>query len=147
MREAEPDVPVTVTEYVPAGVPVVAAGVVLEPPQPAWNRIKAKKPISMPVVRISRLRDPPTFRPSKAIAAIGNQVAYRSPPDREFGAKAVVVGGRAVVLTFRTLLCAPAVKLGTGLLVNAQVVAAGKPEVQDKDTLLGNAPAGVTVTV
>ena len=126
---------------------MVAAGVVLEPPQPAWNRIKAKKPISMPVVRISRLRDPPTFRPSKAIAAIGNQVAYRSPPDREFGAKAVVVGGRAVVLTFRTLLCAPAVKLGTGLLVKAQVVAAGKPEVQDNDTLLGNAPAGVSVTV
>jgi hypothetical protein len=126
---------------------VVAAGVVLEPPQPAWNRIEAKKPISKLVVRIRRLRDPPTFRPSKAIAPIGNQVAYGSPPDREFGAKAAVVGGRAVVLTFRTLLCAPAVKLGTGLLVNAQVVAAGKPEVQDNDTLLGNDPAGVTVTV
>jgi hypothetical protein len=126
---------------------VVAAGVLLDPPQPAWKRIKAKKPIRILVVRISRLRDPPTFRPSKAIAPIGNQVAYDSPPDREIGAKAVVVGGRAVVLTFRTLLCAPTVKLGMGLLVNSQVVAAGKPEVQDKDTLLGNAPAGVTVTV
>ena len=123
---------------------MVAAGVVLEPPQPAWNSIKAKKQISKLVVRISRLRDPPTFRPSKAIAPIGNQVAYDSPPDRDFAA---VVGGRAVVLTFRTLLCAPAVKLGTGLLVKAQVVAAGKPEVQDNDTLLGNAPAGVSVTV
>jgi len=147
VRDAEPDVPVTVTEYVPAAVPVVAAGVLLELPQPAWNRIKEKKPTSKLIVRISRLRDPPTFRPSKAMAPIGNQMAYGSPPDREFGAKAAVVGGRAVVLTFRTLLCAPAVKLGTGLLVNAQVVAAGKPEVQDKDTLLGNAPEGVTVTV
>ena len=126
---------------------MVAAGVLLDPPQPAWKKIKAKKQISKLIVRISRLRGPPTFRPSKAIAPIGNQVAYGSPPDREFGAKAAVVGGRAVELTFRTLLCAPAVKLGTGLLVNAQVVAAGKPEVQDRDTLLGNAPAGVTVTV
>ena len=32
-------------------------------------------------------------------------------------------------------------------MVNAQAVAAGKPELQDKDTLLGNAPTGVTVTV
>jgi hypothetical protein len=78
---------------------------------------------------------------------MGKKVAYDGPPDRGFDAKAAVVGGRAVVLTFRTLLCGPLVKLGTGLLVNAQLVAAGKPEVQDNDTLLGNAPTGVTVTV
>jgi len=72
---------------------------------------------------------------------MGKKVAYDGPPDRGFGAKA------AVVLTLSTLLCGPLVKLGTGLLVNAQLVAAGKPEVQDNDTLLGNAPTGVTVTV
>ncbi len=127
---------------------MVAAGVlVLEPPQPAWNRIRAKKPISKLLVRISRLRDPPTLRPRSAIAHMGKKVAYDGPPDRGFGAKAAVVGGRAVVLTLSTLLCGPLVKLGTGLLVNAQLVAAGKPEVQDNDTLLGNAPTGVTVTV
>ena len=35
VREAEPDVPVTVMVYFPAGVPPVGVGVVLEPPQPA----------------------------------------------------------------------------------------------------------------
>ena len=127
---------------------MVAGGVgLLEPPQPAWNRIRAKKPISKAPARIMRLREAPTLKPSNAIAPIGHQVAYDGPPDRGFGAKAAVVGGRADVLTLSTLLCGPLLKLGTGLLVNAQAVAAGKPELQDKDTLLGNAPTGVTVTV
>ena len=77
------------------------------------------------------------------LAVLAAQLAGRAR-----GAVARVrVGGRAVVLTLSTLLCGPLVKLGTGLLVNAQLVAAGKPEVQDNDTLLGNAPTGVTVTV
>ena len=127
---------------------MVAVGVVLlEPPQPAWNRIRVKNPPNKTPIRIMRLRDALTLRPSNAIAPIGHQVAYDSSPDRGFGAKAAVVGGRAVVLTLSTLLCGPLLKLGTGLLVNAQAVAAGKPELQDNDTLLGNAPTGVTVTV
>ena len=77
----------------------------------------------------------------------GNQVAYRGTPDTPPGANRAAAGsGRAVVLIFSARLCAPLFRLGMGLLVNAQEVAAGKPEVQDSDTLLGNAPVGVTVT-
>ena len=51
-----------------------------------------------------------------------------------------------MVLMFSARLCAPLFRLGMGLLVNAHAVAAGNPEVQESDTLLGNAAVGVTVT-
>jgi hypothetical protein len=76
----------------------------------------------------------------------GNQAAYSGAPEAPPGAKLAVGFGRTVVLMFNARLCAPLFRLGMGLLVNAQAVAAGKPDVQDSDTLLGNAVVGVTVT-
>ena len=146
VREADPDVPVTVMVYFPAGVPPVGGGVLLEPPQPAWNRIRAKNPPSKTPVRSSRLRNPPTLKPSNAMPHTGNHAAYSGAPDAPPGARLAVGFGRAVVLMFNARLCGPLFRLGMGLLVNAQAVAAGKPEVQDNDTLLGNAVVGVTVT-
>lgn len=146
---AEPDVPVTVMVYVPAGVPPVVVVGLLEPPHPAWNRIRAKNPSSKTPVSMSRLRDafPPTLRPRNAMPQSGNQVAYRGTPDTPPGANRADAGsGRAVVLIFNARLCAPLFRLGMGLLVNAHAVAAGRPEVHDSETLLGNAPLGVTVT-
>ena len=78
---------------------------------------------------------------------IGNQAAYSGTPDRPPGANFAAGSGRAVVLMFKARLCAPVLRLGMGLLVNAHAAAVGKPDVQDRDTLLGNAPVGVAVTV
>jgi hypothetical protein len=79
----------------------------------------------------------------------GNQAAYRGAPDRPpgTGANLAAGSGRAVVLMFKARLCAPVLRLGMGLLVNAHAAAVGTPDVQDRDTLLGNAPVGVAVTV
>src|SRR5207237_2668486 len=128
VREADPDVPVTVMVYFPAGVPPGGGGLFQEPPQPAWNRIRAKNPPSKTPVRSSRLRNPPTLKPSNAMPHTGNHAAYSGAPDAPPGARLAVGFGRAVVLMFNARLCGPLFRLGMGLFVNAQAVAAGNPK-------------------
>ena len=54
---------------------------------------------------------------------------------------------RAVVLITRIVLTAPLSRSGNGLVVSVQVAPVGRPELQERETLSGMLPVGVTVAV
>ena len=144
---AAPDVPVTVTVYVPAGVPPVAGGADELPPHATWN---ITPPNSMPssvtgsqAFRGDRL---PTPTPISAIPVSGRNTAYQSidPPWRT-----AVVTGRAVVVIVRVdvsgLVLLEALN-ASGFVENAHAAPAGNPAEQESETLFGKLGIGVAVT-
>jgi hypothetical protein len=76
LRVALPDAALTVTEYVPAGVPVVVV-VVLDELHPCTNNISAKNPAKTSPISNRRWRErlPVSPTPTSARPETGNQLA------------------------------------------------------------------------
>lgn len=77
MREADPEVPDTVTVYVPAGVPPVVEAALLLLPQAGNSRVSARRPPSKIPRNIFLFLDapPPIPKASRVSPETGSQVA------------------------------------------------------------------------
>lgn len=138
----EPEVAVTVIEYVPVGVPLTCAGVLVPLLQAGCSNTSAKNRdrVNNPSQRLRRCFLPkPT--PSRLIPGTINHSAYSGLCQ---GAEATVVTGCGVVVKFNLLDCGP---LSVSVLeVKLQAVPVGGA-LQVSDTLAPNAGCGVTSTV
>jgi hypothetical protein len=127
VRAAVPEVPVTVTVYVPAGVPVLGEVVLLLLLHAGSKRISPSKlPTTTPPNQQWRrqvlLLIP---RPKSANPETGSHVPY--PGLGKDRARAVLTG-RAVVLMIRVELTGALLGMVTGVVENAHVAPVGRPE-------------------
>jgi hypothetical protein len=129
VRVTLPEVPETVTVYVPAGVPEVEGVVLFELPHPACkpNDTKARVNAASMMIRLRRLAP----IPMSAKPPTGRSITDRRKPG-DF--RAAVVTGLATVVTVREEVTG--VPFGTtGLVENLQLTPCGSPE-QVNDTEL-----------
>jgi len=130
VRVTLPEVPETVTVYVPAGVPEVEGLVFLELPHPACNANDAKTRVNAAstIIRLRRLAPAPT----SAKPPTGRSITNRRKPEE---CRAAVVTGLATVVTVREDVTG--VPFGTtGLVENLQLAPCGSPAEQVNDTEL-----------
>lgn len=127
LRAAVPEVPVMVTVYVPAGVPVLGVGVLLLLLHAGCSSVRPMKPATSNPAHSRRCREVllPIPTPRSANPETGSHLPY---PLRDEGRAAVVVTGRAVVLMVTTELTGALLGIVTGVVENAHVAPVGRPE-------------------